>query len=112
MWGDPDANDGTTFTGLGSPPPAGRLEGDVRLLCVQTTWMDDREVRQYGNLSWVLGRCAPHGCSGSAGTTVRPTRKLKTRCDQSGLDRSSLDPGFKYEFQPGHLTVSEMDYCS
>ncbi len=76
------------------------VAGKVALLCVQTTWMDDRDVRQYGNLSWTWAATQPkRGDANSDGTDDPPvvTDDTDDRLTTSLSWPVMLDKGFDYE---------------
>ena len=69
--------------------------GDVALLCVQTTWEDDRGVTQYGN----------HSFAWAATTPVLPSLADPAYDDRGGDTKAinwqnvAFDRGFKYELR-------------
>ena len=91
MWGDGTTVGANTFSTRAKT--TGGNAGEVRLLCVQTTWLDDRDVRQYGNLSWSWAAAPPTDPTGDA-----PDDNSETmRTDQVSWN-VQLDPGFTYVF--------------
>ena len=69
--------------------------GDVALLCVQTTWEDDRGVTQYGNHSFAWAATSP----------TAPSVATPTYDDKDGDTKAiywqnvAFDQGFKYELR-------------
>ncbi len=80
---------------LPGSPTTTLAAGDVALLCVQTTWLDDRDVRQYGNLSWAWAATQPK-IPGSENTPVA-NDNTETRLTTSLDWPVELDKGFDYE---------------
>ena len=73
-------------------PVSNLSAGDVRLLCVQTTWMDDNDVRQYGNRSWSWAATTPL----DPGTGTATDSDMLRRTTSLAWPDLELDPGFSY----------------
>ena len=77
--------------------------GDVRLLCVQTTWEDDNGVAQYGNMSWAWAATTPTTpANGDADDDDGKTNDIT-------WDTVAFDVGFNYVFTLAAATAEEGD---
>ena len=76
--------------------------GDVALLCVQTAWVDDRGISQYGNLSWAWAATEPTN-GGTATATDDTTARVTTSLNWP----VQLDDGFEYRVRIPSASVGE-----
>ena len=91
---------------LPASPTTTLAAGDVALLCVQTTWLDDREVRQYGNLSWAWA--ATKVKQGTASGTNPAAEEDNDERVTSRLNWFvELDKGFDYEVRVLSASVKD-----
>ena len=87
-------------------PVAALVAGDVALLCVQTMWMDDRDVPQYGNLSWAWAATTVE--QGTASGTNPAAAKENDEQLTTSLDWSiKIDKGFDYEVRVLSASVKD-----